>query len=352
MRRFHSFDTTGTILEGFHIVPALYKSEKYRRNRLTAALRFAKPQPLLRPIVNPITNAALAHFPRLCRTCGRPFFERPKAPQYKSSPVRKYCTPMCQVLRPKGFDQWLERVIMRVWWKGYQIDSGSRQLEDGTLQHREISTDQVQAYIMKHHGKHFQHGMPLMFMERIRAAARRLVALPERSKKVGKGWQAIAITERTTPNPGEDKWEQIPLAPDRGNIMLRLIKHQKESKNEEPVKVSAAVVQRIRAHLVRRKTINGKELVDLPEWQGKYWFDEAGRIHGIQQKERLKKGHALVVHEEGRLDGVWTEIQRAKLEKRRRNRMASPGWTDLLNQNQDIIDQLTKERNAILGLGE
>jgi hypothetical protein len=134
--------------------------------------------------------------------------------------------------------------------------------------------------------------------------------------------------------------------------MLRLIKHQKEGKKEEPVTVGAAVVQRIREHLVRPKTINGKELVDLPEWKGKYWFDDAGRIRGIQQKERLQKGHTLVVQGEGRLDGVWTEIQRAKLEKRRRNGIASPGWTDLLNQNQDVIDQLTKDRNAILGLGE
>ena len=217
----------------------------------------------------------------------------------------------------------------------------------GTFRGREVSTDKIQEYIMRHHGKHFQKGMPLMFTERIRQAARRLIALPERSEKVGKGWQAIAITKRLDAKPGEDKWVQIPLAPDRGNIMLRLIKPQREEKKDS----AAATTERIQTHLNRPRTINGKELVDPPEWNGRYWFDEAGRIWGIRKKTgEGRNGWVVQGQEDGRLGGSWAQVQRAKLEKRQLSGMRSAGWQDLLTQNKGIIDILTKERNTILGV--
>ena len=220
---------------------------------------------------------------------------------------------------------------------------------NGTFKCREISTDKIQEYIMRHHGKHFQKGMPLMFTERIRQAARRLIALPERSEKVGKGWHAVAITKRSDAKPGEDKWVQIPLAPDRGNIMLRLIKYQGDEKKD----LAADSTEKIQSHLNRPRTINGKELVDLPEWNGRYWFDEAGRIWGIKRKTgEGRNGWVVQGQEEGRLGGSWAQVQHAKLEKKQLSGMRSAGWQDLLTQNKEIIDILTKERNVIIGAEE
>ena len=221
-----------------------------------------------------------------------------------------------------------------------------------TLKYRVVSTDKIQEYIMRHHGNHFQKGMPLMFTERIRQAARRLVALPERSEKVGKGWQAVAITKRSDAKPGEDKWVQIPLAPDRGNIMLRLIKHQKEEKKDEAKKM-VTVAEKIQTHLNRPRTINGRELVNLPEWKGKYSFDEAGRIWGMRRKTREgRDGLVVQGQEDGRLGGSWAQIQQTKLQKKQMSGVRSAGWQDLLTQNKEIIDILTKERNAIIGVGD
>jgi hypothetical protein len=348
------FKTKGTILEGFLVVPPLFKSQKFRKNRIAAALRFAKALPAPPPVIHPITNAPLPCFARQCHTCGRPFYERPKAPSFGANPVRKYCTPMCQILRPKGFDQWLERKIMQVLYETHRIDQATKKVvEGGSLQPGEVSTDMIQDFIMRHHGKHFQKGMPLMFTERIRQAARRLVALPERSKKVGKGWQAIAITKYSKAKPGKDKWVQIPLAPDRGNIMLRLIKHLKEEKTEmDPVAVSTMSMERIRTHLQRRQTINGKELVDRRQWKGKYWFDEAGRIRRKAEKKSKQKAGNLVFQGsyDGRLGGLWSERQRAELEEKRIIGRSAGGWEDLIKQNMHVIDILTEERNKIIGV--
>jgi hypothetical protein len=221
--------------------------------------------------------------------------------------------------------------------------------KDKVLMFRCISTDSIEKYTYRHRGGMFRGDIPLHLTERIRQAARRLVGIPGRS---GKEWQAIAL-EAVPEAKGklENRWTRRVYAPDRGNIMLGLVKA--DPFQHEGMKELTPEEAGLKEEVTEEGVINiaGHILRDLPEWKGRYWWDESGKIRPASDTRRPGR-HQLVLQQQrmtgdALLDGEWAQTQALKLQ-RSKNKEAA--WANLLRQNQKTIDMLTSQRNKAFGL--
>jgi hypothetical protein len=343
IRRYIHINTTGTILEGFRVRGPDHTRVARERNRFAAILRYAKALPIRRPSVHPITQEVIPLIRAPCHTCGRQFFYRPRPPHFDANPRRKYCHATCQRSRPLKFDRWLETKIMKVLMKTHRVRSKKK------IWFRSISTDSIEEYILRHRGGVFKADLPLHLRERIRQAARRLVAIPGRS---GNAWQAIAFEKNTNPEvEGGKKWIRMLYPPDRGNIMLGLVKADDFRRDMKELSLAEAKGESktIEQEMAGRK-INGRVLQDIPEWEGRYWWDEAGKVRPMDHKRRSTYS-GILEHRESKGDDLlgtkWAEKQRLNLYNTKFKRT---GWTDLLQQNKKVIDALTAQRNKDFGL--
>ena len=342
LRRCIHIKTTGTILEGFRVRGPDHVRVARERNRFAAILRHAKALPIRGPAVHPITQEVIPLIRAPCHTCGRQFFYRPRPPHYDTNPRRKYCHATCQRSRPFVFDRWLESRIMKVLLNTHRVRSKK-------FRFRSISTDSIEDYILRHRGGMFKTDLPLHLRERIRQAARRLVAIPGRSGKV---WQVIALEKNTNPEvEGGKKWARMLHPPDRGKIILGLVKADVVRKDMKEVSLAEAEGEpnTIEQEMAERK-INGRVLQDVPEWEGRFWWDEAGKLRPAEDRRRSRYS-GIIAHRESMGDDLlgtkWAEKQRLHLYNMK---LKGKGWTDLLRRNKKIIDVLTAQRNKDFGL--
>jgi hypothetical protein len=239
---------------------------------------------------------------------------------------------------------WLEEQIMRVLKKAHGVNR-----KDAKLELRCVSTDIIEDFVYRHHGKMFGDDIPLHLSERIRQAARRLVGIPGRS---GKEWQAIALDAVPgAEGPMENRYVRRTYAPDRGNILLGLVRadpFQHQSMKELTPEEAGLVKPTMEEGVVR---VGDRILKDLPEWEGQYWWDETGKIRPASDTRR-PRSNLHVPQRQGTtgdqlLDGKWAREQSLKLE---RSKKKEAGWANLLRQNRQTIDLLAKQRNEEFGL--
>jgi hypothetical protein len=147
------------------------------------------------------------------------------------------------------------------------------QVHFGEPLRRIVSTDNIEKYIIAQRGWTEARDFPDHFTERVRQAARRLVAIPYLS---GEDWQVIAFNEiKDEENEGKSKWVQRKFAPERGVIFLSLVKlFEKNVKELEPGPAEPTPVD---------YKVHGVELTDKPEWNGRYYVDPSGSVHPIVQ---------------------------------------------------------------------
>ena len=339
-------NTTGTILEGFRIRGPDHIRVARERNRIAAILRHAKAIPPAPAPIHPITQEVIPLNRGTCHTCGRQFFHRPRPPHYESNPRRKYCHSTCQASRPLIFDRWLEKMIMKVLGKTHRVHL--KNVGKKKKKFRCISTDAIEEYILRHRGRMFRKDLPLHLRERIRQAARRLVGIPGRS---GKLWQVIALERNTNPEvEGGKKWIRLLYAPDRGKIILGLEEADVFRKDMKELSLAEAGLESksLEQEMSDRK-IDGRILRDVPQWAGRYWWDNAGRIRQADQRRRTRHSGIIAQRNAGDdlLGTKWAENQRFNLQS---VKFKGTGWTDLLRQNKKVVDILTAQRNKDFGL--
>ena len=223
------------------------------------------------------------------------------------------------------------------------------------MKFRWISTDSIENYVLRHHGVAFRlRDRPLLLTERIRQAARRLVAIPGRA---GKTWQAIALEENTNQKEVKagKKWVRRIYAPNRGNIMLGLVKADTSLVRENmtevedfdaPNKKTSSLAQEM---LVRK--IDGRVLQNVPEWKGRFWLDDSGRIRSSWDKRRPLLGR-IVTRRQGEQTVDPLDATTAKIHRWESATKAIKGssWKSLLAENKNVIDQLTSKRIRTFGL--
>lgn len=320
------------------------------RNRVASILRFAKNIPPKRAVIHPVTRELIPPTRSTCHACGRQFYHRPRGKNFEPNPDRKYCHHTCQNSRPRKFELWLEKKIMEYLKKTHEVEK-----EQEKLKFHVVPSDTIEDYIMKDRDQMFRDHIPRHLTERIRQAARRLVGIPGRS---GDQWQVIALEEIPDNESEAGKtWVRRVYAPDRGQIMLGLVRADnfrldiKELTPEE-----AGLSGESTDHNTKERKINGVVVKDLPEWGGRWWLDDAGKIHPITDTRRARRDRGVPQQNApqqfasgGRtlLGGKWAENQRIKLQQ---HLTRSPGWSDLLSQNKKTIDILTYRRNKDLGL--
>ena len=315
------------------------------RNRIAAFLRFAKSIPPKRPVIHPITQEIIPLTRSTCHTCGRQFHHRPRGKDFEPNSDRKYCHHTCQNSRPKKFDLWLEQKIMEVLKKAHEVER-----EQETLTFQVTLSDTIDDYIMRHRGGMFRGDIPLHLTERIRQAARRLVGIPGRS---GDKWQAIALEEIPDKESKEGKtWVRRRYAPDRGQIMLGLIRAEAIGTDVKELTADEGGLYTDSADdKLKERKINGVVLKEPPEWGGRWWLDAAGKIHPVTDTRRAGRNRIISQQDVPRgrtlLDGEWAATQSIKLKQHRKRGI---GWSDLLNQNKEAIDTLTSQRNKAIGL--
>jgi hypothetical protein len=214
---------------------------------------------------------------------------------------------------------------------------------------RYTSTDSIVEYILRHRGKSFGGDIPLHLHERVRQAARRLVAIPGRS---GKKWQVAAYEK--DPNPevrGPGNWIRLSYAPDRGNFVLGLVKADDSQQNETEVITSNPEQMKLFDQEIARHKIEGRVLQDAPEWKGKYYWDEAGKLrpNDGQRKSRYAELVAARVKGDDLLGTKWAEKQKNDLKG---IKFKNTGWTDLLRRNKKAVEALTAQWNKDFGLDQ
>lgn len=320
------------IVPGFIVRGPAHTRVARERNRNAAILRYAKAIPPKRPVIHPITHEAIPSTESTCHTCGRQFLHRPRGRDFEPNPSRKYCHTTCQNSRPFEFDRRLEAKIMKVLKNTHQVRKKREK-----IRFRVISTDSIEEYVLRRRGEMFKGDLPLHLTERIRQAARRLVGIPGRS---GNEWQVIALEKV------EGKWVRRNYAPDRGKIMLGLVRADNSRTNVKEISLSEARLER--SEEKETHVVNGHVLKEPAEWEGKYWWDAAGKVRPSSDTRRPQQGGQIQpVPREKILDGTWAKAQRLSL---RRSNYKGTGWTELLRQNQKTIDLLTAQRNKDYGL--
>jgi hypothetical protein len=223
-------------------------------------------------------------------------------------------------------------MIMKVLKKTHRV----KQSKDGKIKFRCISTDSIEKYILKHRGRMFRGDIPLHLTERIRQAARRLVAIPGRS---GTAWQAIALEPSKV---DRDKWVQRVFAPDRGEIMLGLGRAD-ACLGDMNVSTDARVEKDMMQEKENHTMVDERVLKDVPEWEGRYWMDESGKVRPATDKreplyERMSKDQ---------LHGKWERGHQSSVGRSKAKRN---GWSEIVRQNKATIDMLSAQRNKEFGL--
>jgi hypothetical protein len=311
-------------------------------NRLASILRYAKAIPIKRPLIHPITQEIVPLIRSTCHTCGRQFFYRPRPPTYEPNPNRKYCHPTCQRSRPLKFERWLEGKIMEVLKKIHRVKSGK-------LLFRCISTDGIVEYVLRHRGKVFRGDIPLHLHERVRQAARRLVAIPGRS---GNQWQVVAYEKDLNPEVrGPPKLIRLRYASDRGNIFLGLVKADDSQQHQTAVMTADSGQTKSSEQEIEGHKIEGRVLQDAPEWNGRYYWDEAGKLRPNDGRRRLRHTGLIATRVKGDdlLGTKWAEKQKIDLKG---IKFRSAGWTDLLRRNKKAVDALAAQWNKDFGLDQ
>jgi hypothetical protein len=344
LRRNIYINTTGTILEGYRVRGPDHVRVARERNRITAILRHAKAIPVKPGPIHPITQEVIPLSRGTCHTCGRQFFHRPRPPHYEINPRRKYCHPTCQNSRPFVFDRWLEKMIMKVLATTHRV----KLKKVSKPKFRCISTDTIENYVLRHRGNMFKKDLPLHLRERIRQAARRLVGIPGRSGDV---WQVVALERNSDAEvKGNKKWVRRLYAPDRGKIILGLVEadvFRKDMKELSPVE--AGLESKSLEQEMSERKIDGRILQDVPQWAGRFWWDDSGRIRPAKDRRRTRYSGIIGRRSTGDdlLGTKWAEKQSLNL---KHVKFKGAGWSDLLRQNKDVIDALTAQRNKDFGL--
>jgi len=97
--------------------------------------------------------------------------------------------------------------------------------------------------------------------------------------------------------------------------------------------------------------INGPVLQSPPEWKGKYWYDESGRIRSSLDRRRPPRG-GIPTRRPG-------EIMPEPLDLMMMNKLRwesktgghkGTSWKKLLNENRSVVDELTSKRLKTFGL--
>jgi hypothetical protein len=220
---------------------------------------------------------------------------------------------------------------------------------------RWISTDSIEKYVIRNRGKAFRlPDRPLYLTERIRQAARRLVAIPGRG---GKTWQAIALEENTNQKQVKagKQWVRRMYAPNRGNIVLGLVKADTSLIRENMMEVESFDAPKKKAPLLAQemavRIIDGRILQNLPEWKGRYWLDDSGRIRSSWDKRRPRYGR-MATQRPGEQEVGPLDAATAKMHRWQFTTKPSKGssWKDLLAQNKSVVDRLTSQRIRRFGL--
>jgi len=198
----------------------------------------------------------------------------------------------------------------------------------------------------------FKTDLPLHLTERIRQAARRLVGIPGRSGKV---WQVVSLEKNTV--KGDKKWIRRSYAPDRGKIILGLVPADEFRKDMKELSLAEAGLEEestsksLEKQEILSRKIDGRILQDVPQWTGRFFLDDAGRVRPITERDRRRTRYLMAERNSSMGDDLlgtkWAEKQRLKL---RDVKFKRSGWTDLLRQNKRAVDMLTAQRNKDFGL--
>jgi hypothetical protein len=224
-------------------------------------------------------------------------------------------------------------MIMKVLINTHQV----KQSKDGKIKFRCISTDSIEKDIVRSRDRTFRDDTPPRHLtERIRQAARRLVAIPGRS---GTAWQAIALEPSKV---DKDKWVQRGFAPDRGEIILGLATAD-ACLRDMNVSTYARVEKDMKQEKENHTMVDERALKDVPEWEGRYWMDESGKVRPASDKsrpwyERMSKDQ---------LDGKWEGRQQSSVG---RSKVKRNGWREIIRQNKATVDKLSAQRNKEFGL--
>ena len=227
-------------------------------------------------------------------------------------------------------------------------------LGKGKTRFQWISTDSIEGYITQNPMPAFRlPATPLYLAERIRQAARRLVAIPGRG---GDKWQVIALEENRNEKEVDagKKWVRRIYAPDRGNIILGLVKVDASLLRDDMREVTSFDEPNEKvpspAQEVAELKIDEQVLENIPEWKGRFWLDEAGRIRSSRDKR--PECNKLVTPSQGQDVADPVDLKTIKRQKGefKPRRFAGKSWKDLLTENKKVVDELTLQRIKSFGL--
>jgi len=338
-------------LQGFQVRVPESKRQVRNRNITASILRYAKDPPPAPPLKHPVNGTIIPNRQATCHTCGRQFFHRPYSGGAFSHRFDKYCHRLCQTARPGGLDLWLERKVVKVLSKAYQVYRKKKP----SFVFRVVPSDSIEDYIVRRAGR-FQKCRPLHLTERVRRAARRLVGIPGRS---GKRYQVVAFTKSKDPNAkGPQKFLLRLYAPDRGNILLGLRKMK-------DYKVERATI--LAEQNVLQKEVIGRRLQDAPGWKRKWYWDRSGRIRpSSDQRAKWEFNETDATTGLAGDPFLTTDWKKKEIEAREKTRMElrryyrdlqpplvgtpRPSWKHLLESNKPEIDRLAKQMWRDLGI--
>ena len=99
------------------------------------------------------------------------------------------------------------------------------------------------------------------------------------------------------------------------------------------------------------RKIDGRVLQNVPEWKGRFWLDDSGRIRSSWDKRRPLLGR-IVTRRQGEQTVDPLDATTAKIHRWESATKAVKGssWKNLLAENKNVIDQLTSKRIRTFGL--
>jgi hypothetical protein len=223
--------------------------------------------------------------------------------------------------------------------------------EQERLDLRVINSDTIEKDVVRTLEGSFRGRIQWHLTERIRQAARRLVGIPGRG---GDKWQVISLDEILDEKCEDGKtWMRRVYAPARGQIMLGLLPAGETLGTDikEPTPEEEGLEHESDDDSTKERKINGIVLKEPPEWGGRWWLDDAGKVHQATNTKRPQRDPTVWQQDTAGtstlLGGKWAENQRTKLRQRLKK---ATGWSNLLSENKKTIDTLASERIKQLGL--
>jgi hypothetical protein len=217
--------------------------------------------------------------------------------------------------------------------------------EQERLDLRVVPSDTIEKDVVRTWEGSFKGRIQWHLTERIRQAARRLVGIPGRG---GDKWQVIALEEAPDEKSEDGKtWVRRVYAPARGQIMLGLVRAGETLGTDikEPTPEEAGLENDSDDNNTKERKINGIVLKEPPEWGGRWWLDDAGKVHQATDTKRPQRDRTVWQQDTAGtstlLGGKWADNQRTKL---RRHPKKATGWSNLLSENKKTIDTLASER--------